>query len=244
LRGFRADLSITGDTAAVLDGLAARTQVHNADGRRAEIKDYRGRLTRMSDTPPKAMSTRWMTRCIDRVRDSDTIIVNEYPLELDELSIDKPLTYFGSSPAGGLGWATGAALGAKLARPDATVIAAVGDGAYMFGNPTPYHFVSQAEKLPILTVINNNRRWGAVHRATLSLYPQGHAAREEEPPFATLEPAPHYEKLVEASGGYGEKVEDPAELPKALERAMHAVKVEKRQALLNVITEISYARAS
>jgi acetolactate synthase I/II/III large subunit len=38
-----------------------------------------------------------------------------------------------------------------------------------------------------------------------------------------------------AAGGYGERVEDPAELPAALDRAVHAVTVEKRQALLNVI---------
>ena len=38
-------------------------------------------------------------------------------------------------------------------------------------------------------------------------------------------------------GGYGERVEDPAELPAALGRALHAVRVEKRQALLNVICQ-------
>jgi acetolactate synthase I/II/III large subunit len=242
LRGFRADLTLTGDAVAILNGLTAQTQPSHTDARRGEIESYRTTLRRVGDTPPKAMTLPWFAHCINRVRDADTIVINEYPLALEELSIEKPLTYFANSPAGGLGWGLGAALGAKLARPDATVIAAVGDGAYMFGNPTPFHFVAQAEKLPILTLINNNRRWGAVHRATLALYPQGHAAREEMPPLATLEPTPHYEKIVEASGGYGERVEDPAELPRALERAMHAVRVEKRQALLNVITEITYAR--
>jgi len=44
-----------------------------------------------------------------------------------------------------------------------------------------------------------------------------------------------YEKVCEAAGGYGERVEDPASLPAALERAMSIVKNERRQALLNVI---------
>jgi hypothetical protein len=35
--------------------------------------------------------------------------------------------------------------------------------------------------------------------------------------------------------GYGECVETPDALPAALERAIHAVTVEKRQALLNLI---------
>ena len=54
-------------------------------------------------------------------------------------------------------------------------------------------------------------------------------------PLASLEPSPAYEKIVEASNGYGERVETADALPAALERALHAVRNEKRQALLNVI---------
>jgi acetolactate synthase-1/2/3 large subunit len=46
---------------------------------------------------------------------------------------------------------------------------------------------------------------------------------------------PAFEQVCTAAGGYGERVEDPAALPVALDRALHAVIVEKRQALLNVI---------
>jgi len=106
------------------------------------------------------------------------------------------------------------------------------------------HMVSRALGLPVLFVVFNNRRWGAVHRATLSMYPDGYAAQEPEPPFATLEPSPDYEQIVTASGGYGERVDDPAELPAALQRALHAVRVEGRQAVLNVICEAVYARTS
>ena len=51
------------------------------------------------------------------------------------------------------GISLGAALGAKLAAPGREVIAVVGDGSYMFGNPLPYHFVARAERLPILTIV-------------------------------------------------------------------------------------------
>jgi acetolactate synthase-1/2/3 large subunit len=53
-----------------------------------------------------------------------------------------------------------------------------------------------------------------------------------------LEPPPDFEKVITASGGYGERVDDPDELAPALQRAVHAVKVEKRQALLNVICQM------
>lgn len=46
---------------------------------------------------------------------------------------------------------------------------------------------------------------------------------------------PPFEQVCAAASGYGERVEDTAELPAALERALHAVNVEKRQVLLNVI---------
>ena len=57
-----------------------------------------------------------------------------------------------------------------------------------------------------------------------------------------MEPSPQFEKVVEASGGYGEYVDDPKKLPGALERAMKAVTVEKRQALLNVRIKRTTAR--
>jgi acetolactate synthase-1/2/3 large subunit len=83
-----------------------------------------------------------------------------------------------------------------------------------------------------------------VHRATLSMYPKGHAAGAENPPFSVLEPSPRFEEIVRASGGYGERVESPADMLPALKRALHAVKNEKRQAVLNVCTEVNYARTS
>ncbi len=44
---------------------------------------------------------------------------------------------FNTPLAGHLGWGLGAAIGMKLGAPDATVIAAEGDGSYMFSHPQP-----------------------------------------------------------------------------------------------------------
>jgi NADPH2:quinone reductase len=63
---------------------------------------------------PAAMSGKWVTRCIDDICDAGTVLINEYPLVLEELQRVKPGSYFSHSPAGGLGWATGAALGSIL----------------------------------------------------------------------------------------------------------------------------------
>lgn len=250
VRGFRSDLAIVGRSAAALGALNSRlaSRGHDTPNRNETFLKLARSLAPASafrdDEVPKSMTPRWVTACLNRAKDSDTILINEYPLVLEELTIDKPGTYFSHSSAGGLGWAMGAALGAKLAKPDATVIAAVGDGAYMFGNPTPMHMVSKALTLPVLTVICNNRRWGAVHRSTLSMYPQGYAAAEDEPPFSCLEPSPDYEQIVKASAGYGERVDDPADLPNAIQRALKVVRDERRQAVLNVICDAVYVRSS
>ncbi|MCC6532151.1 MAG: hypothetical protein IT531_06340 [Burkholderiales bacterium] len=43
---------------------------------------------------------------------------------------------------------------------------------------------------------------------------------------------------MEVSGGYGERVAESSQLLPALERAMKAVTVNKRQALLNVVCDV------
>jgi acetolactate synthase-1/2/3 large subunit len=253
LRGFRADLALTGMTAATLQALCERTQKHLAslaaiDARRKSITTYSSKTRSKGragvDPVPTAITGKWLSACINRVLGDDSILVNEYPIVLEEMTIREPGRYFGNASAGGLGWGMGAALGAKLASPESTVICALGDGAYMFGNPTAAHYVSEAMRLPVLFVIANNARWAAVHRSTLATYPKGFASNEKQPPFATLEPSPRFEHVVRASGGHGERVSEPKELMPALERALRVVKQEKRQAVLNVCLEASYVKTS
>jgi acetolactate synthase-1/2/3 large subunit len=253
LRGFRTDLAITGVVAPTVMQLAERVAKHAPSGAKLAARrdavakrsaETRARARGGADQLPGALSAKFASACVNRLLAEDTVLVNEYPTVLEEMEITRPMQYFSSSAAGGLGWGMGAALGAKLAAPDKTVICALGDGSYMFGNPTPGHFVSEAMRLPVLFVIFNNARWAAVHRSTLSVYPQGAAAKMKQPPFATLEPSPRFEHVVQASGGHGERVTDPKALGPALERAMKVVREEKRQALLNVCLEASYVKTS
>jgi len=249
LRGFRTDLALTGLVAPTVTQLVERALKHAPAA--ATLKERIDSFSRRFAAErvklrgaAAAMSAKYTSACINRLLDDGTLLVNEYPLVLEELEIRSPCRYYASAPAGGLGWGLGAALGAKLASPEKTVICCIGDGAYMFGNPTASHFVSEAMQLPVLFVVFNNARWAAVHRSTLAMYPKGVAAGMKEPPFATLEPSPRFEKTVEASGGYGVRVSDGKELLPALERALQVVRQEKRQALVNVCLEASYVKTS
>jgi acetolactate synthase-1/2/3 large subunit len=249
MRGFRTDVALTGLVAPTLAQLAERALRHApAAAKLKERFEAGGRRFTGERTQQRggaaAMNAKYASACVNRLLDADSLVVNEYPLVLEEMQIREPCRYYASAPAGGLGWGLGAALGAKLAAPEKTVVCCVGDGAYMFGNPTASHFVSEAMKLPVLYVVFNNARWAAVHRATLAMYPKGAAAGMQRPPFATLEPSPRFEKTVEASGGHGERVENAEQLLPALQRALKIVKQEKRQALVNVCLEASYVKTS
>ena len=253
LRGFRADLSLTGAVAPTLQALWRAAQklavsVKPIEERRKSTSVLSAELRSKSrggvEPLPAAITGKWLSACVNKLLDDSTIVVNEYPAVLEELVIRASGRYFSSAASGGLGWGLGAALGAKLASPDKTVICMLGDGSYMFGNPTAGHFVSEAMKLPVLFIIANNARWAAVHRSTLSVYPKGEAAAMKHPPFATLEPSPRFEHVVQASGGHGERVSDPQELMPALQRALKVVKEEQRQALVNVCIEPGYVKTS
>jgi len=253
LRGFRTDLALTGAVAPTLEALwrSAQKQAPSTkaieERRKAVTKisaDVRSKARGGFEPMPPSITGKWLSACMNKLLDEGTILVNEYPTVLEEMTIEHAGRYFGNASAGGLGWGLGAALGAKLASPDKTVICALGDGAYMFGNPTAGHYVSEAMQLPVLFIIANNARWAAVHRSTLATYPKGHAAAMKQPPFATLEPSPRFEHVIQASGGHGERVEQPKDLMPALQRALKVVKEEKRQALVNVCLEVSYVKTS
>jgi len=212
--------------------IAARGEKLAASHQKAREAARERALAGKDDRP---INKAWASYCFEQVRDDDTTIISELGLDNTQFEFTSPEQYYGVSTAGVLGWGVGAALGCKLAAPERTVVATIGDGSYMFGVPEAGHWVSRKMNLPVLYVIWNNSRWNAVASATRSVYPDGWQEKTTTFPFSDLSPNLDFEMICQSAGGYGERVEDPAELPAAFERALHAVRVEKRQALLNII---------
>jgi len=243
MRSFPSDLAITATATTALIALdAALTRVafdtRKLEERRAGlIARHAARRASMAEAgkPGATMTSAWFSRAIGEAVGDDAIIFNEYPLSLDHCPREKAGTFYGVSAAGGLGWGMGAALGAKLAAPERLIVATLGDGAYMFANPTVSHWVADKFDLPVLTVIFNNSRYNAVRRATLSMFKDGAAGEDDGKFLADLSPSPPFEELVRAQGGHGERVERPKELAGALARAREAVVTRRQQALVNVI---------
>ena len=245
VRGFACDLGITGGVAAILGALAreleptidpsvvAQRRAWVGGKRRAQLEERASLRERVANRRP--IHPAWVSHCLGAAMDPRAILVNEYTLRLDHCDFEHADSYFGSSSASGLGWGAGAALGAKLGAPERPVIAVVGDGAYLFSNPAAVHHAAALHELPVLFVVMNNAMWNAVRRFTVGMYPRGKAAKSNRSAFTRLDRLPAFEQICAAAGGYGERVDDPAQLPGAVERAMAVVANEKRQALLNVM---------
>ncbi len=245
MRSFPSDLSITARSAAAYEALDAALEkylpkmasaIEKRRNQAAERRKARAdKVAKESLGASDKITPQYLSACIGQTFGPDAVIFNEYPLSIEHCPRDKPETFYSLGPAGGLGWGLGAAIGAKLAAPEKLIVATLGDGSYMFGNPTASHWVQQKFKLPVLSIVYNNSRYGAVRRATLSMFKDGAAGEDDGRFLADLDPSPPFDEFVTAQGGHGERVERPEDVPAALKRALDAVRGGK-QALLNVIT--------
>jgi acetolactate synthase-1/2/3 large subunit len=248
IRGYECDLGITGALAPAFrlldEALSSREKAAAAriDSRRKKVADLRaaqrerwqGMAREHQSSSP--MHPAYVSSCINDIKGDDGILFTESAFSMAQVDFKNPGTFFSGGAGGGLGYGLGMSLGAKLGARDKLVICTQGDGAYMYGNPVPAHYMSRAEEIPTLTVIMNNEQWGAVKRNTRAMYPDGFAVKSNREPLTFFEGDMAFEKAAEISGGYGERVQDPAELPKALERAVDVVQEEGRAAVLNVAT--------
>ena len=242
MRSFPSDLTITASALSALEALelalAKRKGMH-VEARRERLRQRSAELHAgwRAEAEQSLLGNKntlaWLNHCLRDVVDRDTIVISEYSFRQEYCPLETPGSLFSLSSAGGLGWGFGASLGAKLAAPHKQVVSVLGDGAYMFANPTACHYMAQMQNLPVLTVIYNNALYGAVRRATLGMYGKGVAAEDDGRLLANL-PAPAFEKIVLAHDGHGERVDDPHDLPAALQRAAAAVRG-GQQALVNVI---------
>jgi len=202
MRGFPSDLTLTATSLSVLEALetalASRSTPHVASRlarltqRSAALREaWREEAERAGNA--NTITLPWLNHCLRDIVDADTIVISEYSFRQEYCPLDTPGSLFALSSAGGLGWGFPASLGAKLASPGKMVLSVLGDGAYMFANPTACHYVAQMQNLPVLTVIYNNALYGAVRRATLEMYSHGVAAEADGRLLADL-PLRHLRK--------------------------------------------------
>jgi acetolactate synthase-1/2/3 large subunit len=182
-------------------------------------------------------SPEYVAACVHKHVDENTIVLNEgitnYPTIFNHLAMSRPGSIFASG-GGSLGWSGGAAIGAKLAAPDKTIVAMTGDGSYMFSVPSSVHWIARQYKTPFLQVVFNNRGWKAPKFSALAIHPDGYASRANDIGVA-FDPPPDYSAIAAASGGaYARKVERAEDVEAAVAEAVRVVREEERAAVLDV----------
>lgn len=187
----------------------------------------------------------WLTVCIRGVIDDETIVMNETITNAPVVARHLPRNKAGTMLINGgssLGWNGGAALGAKLAKPDQTIVSLTGDASYLFSVPSSVHWMSRRYDAPFLTIIYNNQGWNATKNNLLKLYPDGIAQRDDRYWVNFDQPA-DLSGIAEAAGGaYALKVSDPGKLQEALKSGMEAVKSGQSAVIDVQISQISHQK--
>ena len=134
-----------------------------------------------------------------------------------------PSGYIGWGKSTPLGASLGFAMGAKLARPEKTAVAFMGNAA--FGMVGMDFETAVRENIPILVVLINNFVLGGYIRENPVATKKFHLTSQSG----------EYSKIAAALGGYSEKIVHPDEIIPALKRAKKAVDG-GQAALLEIIT--------
>jgi acetolactate synthase-1/2/3 large subunit len=213
------DVGVVGDARSVLAALEAGASraaprdwlasLRAAEARRAEKQ----RVYEESDQRPihhfrlaKAIDEVGFPRGATYVGDGGNVVA----VAAKVLRVSRPGAWLDPGPLGCLGVGAPFALAAKLLEPSRPVCVVQGDGAFGLNGmdfETAVRF-----RLPMVVVVGNDAAWGQIRVPQRGLFGEDHA------PATTLA-ATRYDRVVEALGGRGEHVDDPADLLPALERA-------------------------
>jgi thiamine pyrophosphate-dependent acetolactate synthase large subunit-like protein len=238
-------LGILGDAklvlAAVLDEVRrSQTSPREAGSVAAEIREvhdawlakWMPKLTE-DTTPLNPYRVLWdLQKTVDV---ANTIITHDAGSPRDQLSPFwrpiTPLSYLGWGKTTQLGYGLGLAMGAKLARPDKLCVNVWGDAAIGF---TGMDFETAVrERIPILSILLNNFSM-AIELKVMPISTEKYRATDISGDYAAM---------ARAFGGYGERVEQPAEIVPAIKRGIAATE-RGQPALLEFITskEVSVSR--
>jgi acetolactate synthase-1/2/3 large subunit len=135
-----------------------------------------------------------------------------------------PNSYIGWGKSTHLGYGLPLAMGAKVARPEKTVVNIMGDGA--FGMSGMEIAAAARNRIGTLTIVLNNSCLGGYEKY-IPVASKLHKTR-----FLSG----NYSKVAEGLGAWAERVEQPKEIIPAVQRALRSTS-EGRPALLEVITK-------
>jgi sulfoacetaldehyde acetyltransferase len=166
----------------------------------------------------KYMHPRQVLRELEKAMPADamvsTDIGNICQIANSYLKFEKPRSMFGAMMFGNCGYAFPTMIGCKVAAPERTAIAYVGDGAW--GMSFGEILTCVREKIPVTAVVFNNEQWGAEKKNHVDFYSNRFlGVNLENPSFAGI---------AKAMGAEGIKIQSVSEVGDALRQACKAQK--------------------
>ncbi len=246
-KNYPVEIGIVGDARAVLAGLVEAVRAttpprawHDSAYTR-EIADRvqawfaSSRELREAESTPVTMG-RVITE-VRRVLPQNGIVLtssgNVQAQVFQEMPFSQPRTYISAGGFSTMGWSYPAALGAKLAAPEAPVVAMVGDGDFLM----TFQEVATAVQynIPVVALVLNNVGWQAIRDLQKIAF-------AEDADYATMferdgQPiTPHIANAAAAFGAYAMRVSRPDEIGPAIRDALAA----NRPAVIEVMVDTRF----
>ena len=209
-----ADIPVVGDAKKALQMLLAEPTVHNNTEKWIEKVTKDKNRVRSYDKKERVVQPQAVIERIGELTNGDAIVVTDvgqhqmfaalhYPFDL-------PRRWINSGGAGTMGFGLPAALGVKLAHPEATVVCVTGDGSIQMN----IQELSTATQygIPVVVICLNNHFLGMVKQWQDLIYSGRHSQ-------TYMNSLPDFVKLAESYGHVGIQISTPDELESKLQEA-------------------------
>ena len=222
-RNYPVDVGILGDAQAVAARLTDLLRPKIAEGsrngewqrtteelalRRHSRLDAEGQNPSMPVKPQRVYAEMRKAMPRDAIFTLDAGAVSA--MGYDRLHFTEPKTFFSPLYLGSLGVGFPIALGAKIARPDKTVVSIYGDGGFLFNSQELQTAVEYG--INVVVVIMNNQSWGGEKNIQTALYGGRYVGADMD--------NPRYDKYAEVFGAKGYYAEHPDQIADAMKEAI------------------------
>jgi len=220
-----ADVPIVGDAREVLADLMVAIAAEADAGRQPDLTAWWQRLDRMRDTYPLgydapddgSLAPQLVIERLGAIAGPEAIYtagVGQHQMWAAQfVKYEHPGTWINSGGLGTMGYAVPAAMGAKVARPDATVWAIDGDGCFQMTNQELA--TCAINDIPIKVAVVNNNSLGMVRQWQTLFYNERYSETDLH-----SQRIPDFVKLADAYGCVGLRCESAADVDATIEKAM------------------------
>ena len=215
-KNMKADIPIVGDIRLVLRSITEKCDEMHHDGWISDLKERKAAHTPHFESIPGQVDPRNFMRTLSEEvsRRSKAILVadvGENQIWSANNFAFRGGRFLTSGGLGTMGYSLGAALGAKIAKPQRQVFAVCGDGSFQMMMCELATLVQH--EIPVKVVIMQNNRLGMVRELQDKIYGGRYSG-------VMLDGSPDFVRLAQAYGIPAEFVDDDGRVPEAIDRML------------------------